>query len=72
MLYYDYYKSFKLKFYNFSKYYAILIFRVCFCVKLIINMKFGKKVSIGSWVTIGHPSIVEIMAEAGFDWYIFI
>jgi 2-dehydro-3-deoxyglucarate aldolase len=26
------------------------------------------KLSIGSWVTIGHHSIVEIMASAGFDW----
>jgi len=24
--------------------------------------------SIGSWITIGHPSVVEIMATAGFDW----
>ena len=24
--------------------------------------------SIGSWITIGHPSIAEIMADAGFDW----
>lgn len=24
--------------------------------------------SIGSWVTLGHPSIVEIMGDAGFDW----
>lgn len=23
---------------------------------------------IGTWITIGHPSIVEIMADAGFDW----
>lgn len=27
-----------------------------------------KKVSIGSWVTLNHFSIVEIMAGAGFDW----
>ena len=27
-----------------------------------------KKVSIGSWITLNHFSIVEIMAEAGFDW----
>lgn len=27
-----------------------------------------KKYSIGSWVTLNHPSIVEIMADAGFDW----
>lgn len=26
------------------------------------------KISIGSWITIGHPSIAEIMAKAGFDW----
>ena len=24
--------------------------------------------TIGSWITLNHPSIVEIMAEAGFDW----
>jgi 2-keto-3-deoxy-L-rhamnonate aldolase RhmA len=27
-----------------------------------------KNISIGSWVTLNHPSIVEIMADAGFDW----
>ena len=26
------------------------------------------KISIGSWITLGHLSIVEIMADAGFDW----
>jgi 2-keto-3-deoxy-L-rhamnonate aldolase RhmA len=26
------------------------------------------KASIGSWITIGHSSIAEIMADAGFDW----
>lgn len=26
------------------------------------------KASIGSWITLNHPSIAEIMAEAGFDW----
>ncbi len=24
--------------------------------------------TLGSWVTLNHPSIVEIMADAGFDW----
>ena len=24
--------------------------------------------TIGSWITIGHQAIVEILAEAGFDW----
>jgi 2-dehydro-3-deoxyglucarate aldolase len=27
-----------------------------------------KEVSIGSWITLGHPSIGEIMAGCGFDW----
>lgn len=26
------------------------------------------KISIGSWITINHYSIAEIMADAGFDW----
>ncbi len=26
------------------------------------------EVTIGSWITLGHPSIVEIMAKSGFDW----
>jgi 2-keto-3-deoxy-L-rhamnonate aldolase RhmA len=26
------------------------------------------KLSIGSWITLGHPSIAEIMCKAGFDW----
>ena len=26
--------------------------------------------SIGSWITIGHHSIIEIMATAGFDWLV--
>jgi len=26
------------------------------------------KVSLGSWITLGHPAIAEIMASAGFDW----
>lgn len=27
-----------------------------------------KNVRIGSWITLNHPSIAEIMADAGFDW----
>ena len=26
------------------------------------------RLSVGSWVQIGHPAVVEIMASAGFDW----
>ena len=28
----------------------------------------NKKVQVGSWITLNHFSIAEIMAEAGFDW----
>lgn len=28
------------------------------------------KVTTGSWITLGHPSIGEIMARAGFDWLV--
>ena len=24
--------------------------------------------TLGSWITLNHPSIAEIMADAGFDW----
>jgi 2-dehydro-3-deoxyglucarate aldolase len=27
-----------------------------------------RDLTIGSWITIGHPSVAEIMATAGFDW----
>ena len=28
----------------------------------------NNKILIGSWITLGHFSIAEIMAKAGFDW----
>ncbi|MFZ4801201.1 MAG: HpcH/HpaI aldolase family protein [Chlorobium sp.] len=27
-----------------------------------------KQLTIGSWITLAHPAIAEIMADAGFDW----
>ncbi len=27
-----------------------------------------KKTSIGCWITLNHPSVAEILADAGFDW----
>lgn len=27
-----------------------------------------KRLSVGSWIQLGHPAIAEIMAAAGFDW----
>ncbi|NOX14977.1 MAG: 2,4-dihydroxyhept-2-ene-1,7-dioic acid aldolase [Epsilonproteobacteria bacterium] len=26
--------------------------------------------TLGSWITIGHPSVVDIMASAGFEWLV--
>jgi 2-dehydro-3-deoxyglucarate aldolase len=37
----------------------------------MINLKEKLKsneITIGSWITLGHPSIAEILARAGFDW----
>lgn len=28
----------------------------------------NKQLTIGSWITLGHPAIAEIMAKAGYDW----
>ncbi|KAF0233619.1 MAG: 2 4-dihydroxyhept-2-ene-1 7-dioic acid, partial [Desulfovibrionaceae bacterium] len=28
----------------------------------------AKQLTVGSWITLGHPAIAEIMAGAGFDW----
>ena len=28
------------------------------------------KVSIGSWMSMAHPSIAEILAMAGYDWVV--
>ena len=37
-------------------------------IKSLKNKLADKEISIGSWITIGHPSVVEIMSTAGFDW----
>lgn len=29
-----------------------------------------KTLTVGSWITLGHPAIAEIMARAGFDWLV--
>ena len=37
--------------------------------KLSLKQKLNnKQQSIGSWITLAHPSIAEIMAKSGFDW----
>lgn len=30
----------------------------------------GQEITIGSWITLGHNSIAEIMAKAGFEWLV--
>jgi 2-keto-3-deoxy-L-rhamnonate aldolase RhmA len=30
----------------------------------------SKELTIGSWITIGHAAVAEIMARAGFDWLV--
>ena len=36
---------------------------------LKIKLK-NNQLTLGSWITIGHPSIVDIMASAGFEWLV--
>lgn len=30
----------------------------------------NKELTVGSWITLAHPAIAEIMARAGFDWLV--
>lgn len=30
----------------------------------------SSQLTIGSWITLGHPAIAEILAKAGFDWLV--
>lgn len=32
--------------------------------------KGGKRATIGSWLSLAHPGVVEIMAKAGFEWLV--
>ena len=36
---------------------------------LRIKIKAGE-LTLGSWITIGHPNVTEILANAGFDWLV--
>jgi 2-dehydro-3-deoxyglucarate aldolase len=39
----------------------------------MINLKekLGRnELTIGSWITIGHPAVAEILADAGFEWLV--
>jgi 2-dehydro-3-deoxyglucarate aldolase len=37
---------------------------------LKIKKQLKTKPTFGGWITIGHPAIAEIMAQAGFDWLV--
>ena len=30
----------------------------------------NNELTLGSWITIGHPNVAEILANAGFDWLV--
>lgn len=34
------------------------------------KLLYERSVTIGSWVTLGHPAIAEILARAGYDWIV--
>ena len=36
--------------------------------KTLKNKLSKNELTIGSWITIGHPSVPEILSNAGFDW----
>ena len=36
--------------------------------KTLKNKLNNNELTIGSWITIGHPSVPEILSNAGFDW----
>jgi len=38
--------------------------------KLLKNKLKNNELSFGTWITIGHPSIPEILSYAGFDWMV--
>lgn len=40
-------------------------------MKDVLKAKLKKRtITIGSWITLAHPSIAEIMVQSGFDWLV--
>lgn len=37
---------------------------------MLKNKLKNNELTIGSWITIGHPSVIDVMASAGFDWLV--
>lgn len=39
-------------------------------MKTIKNRLMNMEITLGSWITIGHPIVAEIMSKSGFDWLV--
>ena len=39
-------------------------------IGMLRNRIRSRALTLGSWITLGHPAIAEIMARAGFDWLV--
>ena len=37
---------------------------------MLKNKLNNNQITIGSWITLGHPAVAEILAKAGFDWLV--
>ena len=37
---------------------------------VFVSGGYEKEMRLGSWISLGHPAIAEIMAAAGFDWLV--
>ncbi len=37
---------------------------------MLKNKLKNNQLTIGSWITIGHPSVIDIMSSAGFEWLV--
>ena len=44
-------------------------FKIMYNTSLKSKLK-NNELTIGSWITIGHPAIPEILSQAGFDWLV--
>ena len=41
-------------------------------MKCDLKKKFAEReVTLGTWVTIGHPDVPDLLEELGFDWFVF-
>ena len=48
---------------------------ICLMLSIMNDMSLKNKIrsgnfTLGSWITLAHPAIPEIMANAGFEWLV--